>query len=239
MVFNDTLTKQGLIQDCEQLIFSNYGDISGNPDRLYDITARLNRSYDKLATKIMSVDNRWQFDDTNQTDLPIATTNIVSGQQDYSLSVEHLDIVRVVVVDPSGNKSVLRPIDITERRGERYITDITTAGSIPTEYDKFGNSLILTPIPNFNRNDALIVYHRRKPSYFTYNDPTKSVGVPALFHRYLSLDASLDYAISKRLDVKNDLAVRLKEMEADLEGFYSMRNKDESKFIRGVIRSSR
>ncbi len=239
MVFSDTVNKLGLIQDCEMNIFGNYGDISSNPDRLYDFTARLNRAYDKLATKIMSCDGRWQFDDTNYTDLPIGSTNIVSGQQDYSLSVEHMDIVRVVLTDSSGNKSVLRPIDITDPQGRRYITDTTTTGGIPTQYDKFGGTLMLIPTPNFNRTLGLTIYYRRKPSYFVYGDTTKPVGVPGTFHRYLSLEASLDYAISKRLDMKKDLADQVAAMEATILEFFSMRNKDENKFIGAVITSSR
>jgi hypothetical protein len=239
MVFSDTSTKLGIVQDCEQLVFGNYGDITGSSDRLYDFTARINRSYDKLATKIMAVDSRWQFDDTNQTDLPIGSTNIVSGQSNYSLSVEHLDIEKVVVYDSSGNKYVLNPYDINDPYARVVLEDITTDGGIPITYDKVGNSLILYPTPNYAYTNGLIVHFRRPPSYFTYTDTTKVVGVPALFHRYLSLDASLDYAISKQLTLKNDLAGRLKQMEIDLEEFYSHRNKDEQKIIKPVIRNSR
>lgn len=239
MTFSDTTTKQGLIQDCEQLIFSDYGDISGNPDRLYDFTAKINRAYDKLATIIMSVDGRWQFDDTNYTDLPIGSTNIISGQRDYTLDVEFLDIVKVVLTDGAGNKSVLLPIDINDDLGRRYITDITGSGGIPTQYDKTGGSIMLVPIPNFNKTGGLTVYYRRKPSYFVSTDTIKPVGIPALYHRYLSLEASFDYAVSKQLNLKNDLGVRVREMEARIQEFYSKRSKDESKFIRPIIRSSR
>ncbi len=241
MVFKDTTTKLGLIEDCEQLVFGNYGDISGptNANRLYDFTARINRAYDKLATRIMGVDNRWQFDDTNYTDMPIGTTALVSGQQDYTLDVEFLDITKVFALDSSGNKYMLYPFDITDPVARPYFETPTTTTGSPIYYDKVGGTINLYPTPNYAKVAGLIVHYRRKPSYFVYTDTTKPVGVPAIFHRYLSLEASLDYAVSKQLSIKNDMAVRLKEMEETIDNFYSMRNKDESKFIRPITRSSR
>ena len=237
MVFNDTTTKLGLIQDCEMNIFGNYGDISGNTDLLYNFTARLNRSYDKLATILMSVDGRWQFDDTNYTDLPIGSTALVAEQQDYTFDVEHLDVEKITALDSAGNVIILQPFDITDSRSEPYLTD-TTSGT-PIHYDKTGGTIMLYPKPSYAKTGGLTVHYRRKPSYFAYTDTTKSPGVPAIYHRYLSLDASLDYAISKQLSQKNDLQVKLKEMEDRIMDTHSKRSKDESKHIVGTFRSSR
>lgn len=239
MVFSDTTTKLGLIQDCEQLVFGNYGDISNSANRLYDFTARINRAYDKLATLIMGVDGRWQFDDTNYTDLPIGSTNLVLGQKQYSFDVEFLDVVRVTLTDPGGNKLVLVPFDITDPLGDIYLMQQTNQTGTPIAYDKTGGTINLYPTPNYNSTLGLTVYYRRKPSYFAYNDTTKPVGIPALFHRYLSLEACNDYSISKQLKGKNDLNVKVQEMTDSIKEFYSMRSKDESKFIRAIIRSSR
>lgn len=239
MVYNDTTTKLGLIQDCEQNLFGEYGAISNSTDKLYDFAARINRSYDKLATFIMSVDGRWQFDDTNYTDLPIGSTNLVSGQQDYTLDVEFMDIEKVVILDSAGNKYVLNPFDINDPIAKVYLTNITTSGGIPNWYDKFGGTLMLYPIPNYNKTSGLTVYYRRKPSYFAYNDFAKTPGVPAVFHRYLSLDASLDYAISKSMPVKNDLTIQLAKMEDSLTDWYSKRSKDEPKKIIGRLKAPR
>jgi len=98
---------------------------------------------------------------------------------------------------------------------------------------------MLYPTPNYSIASGLTVHYRRKPSYFTHTDTTKSVGVPAIFHRYLSLEASLDYALSKSLAIKNDLAVMVKEMEAMIEDWYSKRSKDEQKIIKSYYRSNR
>lgn len=237
MVFSSTSDKSGLIQDIEMNIFGNYGDISGNADLLYNFTARLNRSYDKLATILMSVDGRWQFDDTNYTDLPIGSTSLVANQQDYSFDVEYLDVEKVTALDTSGNVIILHPFDITDPLGRAYLND--TTGGTPTHYDKVGGTIMLYPKPNYAKTSGLTVHYRRKPSYFAYTDTTKAPGVPAIYHRFLSLDASLDYAISKQLTAKNDLAVKVKEMEDRITETHSKRSKDESKHIYGIFRSSR
>lgn len=240
MIFSDpSLVQDGLIQDCEMNIFGNYGDITNYENRLADFTSRINRAYDKAATRIMAVDGRWQWDDSNYTDFPIGSTDLVSGQQDYTLDVEFLDIVKVVIQDQASNKMVMRPIDINDPEGRRYITDIPQAGGIPSYYDKTGASLFLSPIPNYNKTGGLTVYYRRKPSYFSVGDTKKPVGIPFNFHRYLSLLASFDYAVGKRLDVKNDLIVLVKEMEEAMDDWYSKRSKDESKFIKAIKHSSR
>ena len=239
MIFSDTTTKLGLIQDCEQEVFGNYGDISDNSNRLYDFTARLNRSYDKAATKIMSADGRWQWDDTNYTDLPIGRTDIVSGQQNYSMDVEHLEILKVVCTDSAGVKHELIPYSINDPLATIEVEALSTQQGIPTHYRKNGVTFTLYNTPNYNYTNGLIIYFQRKPSYFAYTDTTKSPGLPAIFHRYLSLDASLDYAVSKQLTSKNDLAIKVKEMEDGMVDFYSKRSKDESKIFRPVFRSSR
>lgn len=240
MVFSDTSTKLGLIQDCEQLLFGNYAEISGNPNRLYDFTARLNRAYDKAASFIMGVDGRWEWDDSNHTDLPVGRTHLVSGQQDYTMDVEHLSVSKLLIKDPAGNTIVLTPIDADDPIASVYLQTTTTPETgTPRFYDKKGSSYLLYPTPNYASTNGLIVHFQRKPSYFAYTDTTKAAGIPAIFHRFLSLDASLDYAISKQLPIATNLATRLKELTDNMTEFYSKRSKDEPKTLRPVFRSSR
>lgn len=240
MVYSDTSTKQGLLQDCEQLVFGNYGDITTRSDRLYDFTARMNRSLDKVASKIMQVDGRWQWDDTNYTDFPVGTTTLVSGQADYTLDVTHLLIEKVTILDSTGNSHIIYPVDIQDPVMVQYLQQpvVPTTGQ-PTYYDKKGGSIVLYPTPNYGIASGLTVHYKRPASYFAYTDTTKTPGIPSIFHRYISLDASLDYAISKRLTVKDDLAVLHKDMEDMIQEHYQKRSKDEAKFIRAINYSSR
>lgn len=240
MVFSDTSTKLGLIQDCEQLLFGNYGEISGNANRLYDFTARLNRSLDKAVSKILSCDGRWQFDDANYTDLPIGSTNIVASQADYTMAVSHLDVLKVLAKDSAGNLRVLTPIDESDPIGIRYLNETTTAETgIPQYYDKKGSSIILYPTPNYASTAGLVVHFQRGPSYFAYTDTTKAPGFPSTFHRFVSLDTAVDYGVSKTLPQVDGWARERDTVGQQMEDFFSKRSRDEQKSIRPVIRSSR
>jgi hypothetical protein len=242
MVFSNTGTeKDGLIQDCEQLVFSSYSTISSNPELLADFTNRLNRAYDKTATLIMSVDNRWQWDDSNYTsDLPIATTNLVNGKKDYVLDLEHLRIIKVQVKDSAGNLITATPIDIHDKEGRMmYDESPTVTEGIPTHYDKFGDTIRIYPTPNYNQTAGFIIHFQRPPSYFVTTDTTKKPGIPALLHRHLSLLASSDYALSHQLPKKNDLFSMTQISEKEIKDWYSSRSKDEQWTLKAKIRSSR
>ncbi|HUC20837.1 MAG TPA: hypothetical protein VMR98_05080, partial [Candidatus Polarisedimenticolaceae bacterium] len=80
MVFSDTTNNQGLVQDFERFTGLGIGAVSGNAARLKDFTARANNWLDRVVGVILSADNRWQWDDTNYTTMPIGTADIVSGQ---------------------------------------------------------------------------------------------------------------------------------------------------------------
>ena len=242
MQFSDTGTqKNGLIQDCEQTVFSSYGTISGDTQLLADFTNRLNRAYDKLATVIMSADNRWQWDDRNYAStLPIASTDLEDGQRDYTVDLEHLRILRVQVKDSAGNLLTARPIDIHDPEGRAmYDESPTPVVGIPTLYDKFADVLRLYPTPNYDASGGLIVHFQRAPSYFLTTDTTKSPGVPVTLHRYLSRFASADYAVDHQLQSKNDLFNLVQTMERDVVEWYNQRSKDEQLQFRSKIRHTK
>mgnify|MGYP000894786700 FL=1 len=79
MVYNDPTTGQGIVQD---IYFNCNAD--GNSYPLADVTRNVNRAYDKVVSRILTADGRWEFDDQNATDLPIGTTDLIANQQDYS-----------------------------------------------------------------------------------------------------------------------------------------------------------
>lgn len=230
MPFSETSTKTGLIQDCEQRLFGNYGEISGNPNKLYEFTARLNRSLDKAVTKILGIDGKWQFDDSNYTDIPIGTTSLVSGQDDYTLNVSHLEILGVSILDSDGNVKVLDPIDELDREMKEKLEATTTTGT-PTHYDKKGSSVILFPTPDYSRASGLTVRFQRGPSYFVYTDTTKVPGFASVFHPYISLDTCLSYGIDKQHPQVANWAASLADMEAEMKAFFGRRAKDEKRTL--------
>lgn len=233
MVFSDTSTKNGLIQDCEMLVFNEYGKITGNTNLLYNFTNLLNRQYDKAVSIIIERDGRWQYDDSSYTTRAVATTGIVSGQDNYTMDASHLKLVLVRIKDESGNWSVLRPFDITDPEAYYYLREQSTAVTgDPHWYEKQGDQMILYPTPDYTQAASLEVTVQRVPNYFSYDDTTQEAGLAPIFHRILSLGASLDYAVANSLAQKNDLAMLYQDERDRMIAFYSMRNRDEQKTLR-------
>lgn len=235
MVFSDTTTKLGLIQDCEVRLFGDngYGKISDNENRLYQFTGLINRRQDRFVYLALTADGQWQADDTNWTDYPIATRDIASGTRDYQFALEMIQIEKVVVTDSLGKKHVIDPIDIQDESDETklYLENASTNIGTPRKYDKIANSLIFQPTPNYNYTAGIEVYFKRGPYYFLYTDTTNRVpGFPSIFHDYLSAGASLDYAINNTMTRKvAQLAPIVQAMEIRITDFFSKRRKDEKK----------
>ena len=232
--FNDTsASKNGLIQFCESTIFgdNSYGKISDDPDLLATFTRNLNQGLNRVTSLIIQSDGRWQFDDSNHTDYPIATTDIVENQQDYTLAVSHLNILRVEVEDETGNSKLLDSIDKTDLY-DQSITDFLKTAGLPTYYDKLATSLFLYPKPNYSREGALKVFFQRPPSYFVTTDTTKAPGFNSLYHSLVALIACRDYALDRILAIADGLSERVQLAEQDLIESYALRNQDEKIALR-------
>jgi hypothetical protein len=181
----------------------------------------------------MQSDGRWQWDDNNQTDFPIATTTLVttagSEQQDYSFSVEFLRVLRVEIKDANGNWVLLKPIDQADLYNQSLTDFLKTAG-LPQFYDKIANSIVLYPKPlasQVTETAGLKVYFQRPPSYFVTDDTIKVPGINSLFHRLIALIACRDYAATKTLANTKALSEMVVLEEDALAEFYTLRNKDE------------
>jgi len=236
MVFSDTNTKQGLLQDCEFTLFgdSGYGQITSNTARLQAFTQYLNRALDKVTTLICGSDGRWQFDDSNYTDLPIGTANLVDQQQDYSLSVTHLKVLRVEIMDETGKYYKIDPMDENDvsRMG---MTEFMNNPGRPQYYDIQGGSVFLYPKPQTGYvtiTAGLKVYFQREPSYFATTDTTKVPGFASVFHRLVSRWACYDYALARQLPIKKDLKDEIAVLEEELKDFYATRQSDEKPAFR-------
>lgn len=225
MVFYDSSTQQGVVQDA---LFATFGKSADNTNYpIADITRAVNRWYDFSVSKILQSDGRWQWDDSNQTDLPIATTNIVANQQDYGLNTAFLRITRVEILDSSGTARLIHPID-QEDVYAQAMTQYLSTPSTPIYYDKLANSIFLYPPPSYNSTNGLKVYFQRNVIYFVSTDTTKSPGFASPFHRILSLGAAYDY-LSARNDPKaSRIKGDLDELIFGLQDFYARRGKDEN-----------
>lgn len=245
MVYNDTTTeKNGLLQHCEMNLFGDapFGQITDNANRLAIFTNYINEALARYGTIALMSDYNWEWDDRNQTDLPIGTRAITLGQQDYSFATEHIIITGVEVKDTAGNWYPLKELD------ERYFVENNIsisswqagANGIPYQYTKVANSILLYPAPNYTQASSLKVHFKRAPSYYVSTDTTKVQGFTDLHATYLSDYASWKYAAVRQMQMAPNLRQEIAIWEEQkIPELYSKRSDEHSKFIRPAYRNSR
>lgn len=202
----------------------------------------MNLAMDKAFYLIFKSDGKWQFDDSNHTDYPIITTNLVSGQRDYSFTSDEsgnliLDIYKVVVMGEDGIYKEVYPVDQQSGEGMQGFFDGQNTTGTPLQYDKTANGIFLKDIPGYNATNGLKIYINREGSYFTVSDTTKKPGFDGLCHEYIALRPSYMYAMRNGLTNMNLLKQEMLEMEQTIQVRYSNRSKDEKTTLSAKIRN--
>jgi len=226
MQFSLTGTKQGLVQDIDFLCGSNDSSFP-----LADKTRCVNIHYQDIARLIWDSVKNWEYDDSNNTDLPIATTTLVTTQQDYEIPATCQRLHRLEVLDTAGNYQKLAPLDTYDT--DMALTEYAELGSIPTHYDLQGRSIFLYPTPvagAVTMASGLKVYFDRAVTEFTSASTTAVPGFATAFHRILSVSTSLDFEEDNQ---KRNLLIQMKDrLEKGLINFYSHRGAELKKRIK-------
>lgn len=240
LVFSSTANKNGIIQRIERNVFGPDGDgrITGNSTLFAYFTNDVNMALDRALSIIFNADGRWQFDDSNHTDYPIITTNLVANQRDYSFTTDGssnliLDIYKVAIL-PSATATLydeVSPADAQSDDNSVFVEASETG--VPSQYDKTANGIFLNPVPNYSATNGLKVYISREGSYFTTADTTKKPGIAGIFHEYLVVEPSYRYAMANGLTNMNALASETMRLEREIEKYYSRRAKDERPIMTG------
>jgi hypothetical protein len=196
-----------------------------------DMIIFINNAVEHIESLITRYDSRWQFDDSNQTDLPIATTSLVSAQQDYQITSNHLSIDRVEVKDTAGLWHLLTQIDQQQFKGDnaQSLTDYLKTNGLPIEYDLVSNSIFLYPVPNYSQSASLKLYFSRPPASWSSADLSTGTAVPgfnSLFHDLVPLWVAFDYWNANNPTNARGFATSIITREKDLQDFYGSRNRD-------------
>lgn len=232
MQYNDTTNKTGILQECESWLFdNNYGAITGNTNLLATFTRYANIAMDETLVYAMQYDRKWQFDDSNQTDYPIATTDLVVGQQDYTLDVTHIKITGVEILGADGKYYPLKQKDIRDINdyGDGVaLSQFEPTNGKPIYYDPTSTGLFLYPAPasgSVTTTAGLKIYYQRPPTTFSTNDTTKVPGIPSVFHTMIPIKMSLRYAKTKSMsDKARELEVEEAKLMASWAKHLSSRN---------------
>lgn len=225
--------------------------ISGNTTKLKDFTADVNLAFDDYVGIAIRSSGTWQFDDSNQTDYQIITTNLVSGQRSYVFTTDEsgnliLDIQKVLIASDDGKYHEISAVD---QQGDDTagFWDGNNATGTPTRYDKTANGIFLDPIPGYNETNGLKIYINREASYFVSTDDTKKPGVPGIHHEYFYLKPAFVYARRKNLAVFPRLRDEIMKWEGDdsqnikgkIATYFSERPRDERRRLQVTQQNNR
>lgn len=229
MQISDTTNKNGIVQLQERLCKLGDGGITNDSTLFKQVIGDINQAYKKVAMGLLRVDRRWKFDDSNYTDFPIATINLVSGQRDYTLPAATSGgnastlwrINLVEVMDSTGNYSKIEPFYDGELEG--------TVSGLPTMYKLIGNSIRLDAIPltgSVTLTAGLRITFQRSIVEFTTSSTTEQPGFIDTYHDLLAYDASATYLLPFDRQLAVDYSAifenRLKLLQKD----YANKNED-------------
>ena len=203
-----------------------------------DKTIDENLALDFIYATIFSSAGKWQFDDSNHQDFPIITTNLVANQRDYSFVADQqgnliLEIFKVMIKGENGIYYEIKPVDQQSDKGMESFYSGLNATGMPSRYDKTANGIFLDCIPSYNSFGGIKIFISREGSYFLVTDTTKKPGFAGLFHEYLALRPSYQYAYRNSLSNVALLREEMLKMEANIKKHYSDRSKDEQLIITG------
>ena len=106
MQFNSHATSQDIVSAIDE-----FCDSDSTSYLIAAKTRNVNAALEELIGEIINSDGTWQFDDTNYTDLPRGTGNLVEGQQTYSFASEYLQISMIEIKTVNGQWEKIKPLD--------------------------------------------------------------------------------------------------------------------------------
>lgn len=223
MIFSDTTTKQGLVEDITFLL----GGIDTNEYPLADRTRNINERFRLVWTMIFEAYGGWQFIDDNTSDtttgVPYADQTLTSGTGLYALPSSALTVREVSILTSASSRLQLVPLTHEEFVAMGGDQNFSSNG-VPQYYLLQGDVLRLLPTPNYTLSNAIRVYFDQGISSFTTSDTTKVPGFASPFHRMLSIGGSIDYALAKTMNDRiTTLTPQWTDYEKRLKSFYAKR----------------
>ncbi len=227
--YNTSDTYRSLVHELWSLCDA---DINSYP--LADATRRINAALEELIGEIINSDGTWEWDDTNHTDLPVGTGNLVADQSSYSFTSEYLEVRQVKIKDQNGNwLPPLKPIDYRDFKDVSIEEYFETSGT-PEYYDIVGDTIRLYPAPataNVTATAGLKVNFSRSADLFTTSDTTQEPGLPSTHHVLLAYMAAIPFCIGYKKDRVPFYDKKVQEMKKTLLAFYARREKDKRKIM--------
>lgn len=196
LFFSSPTDNQGIVEQARSFM-----RVDSNQWPIAKIVASVNNYLDLVTGYAIGADKRFQWDNTNQTKLPIGTTNLVANQANYSFLTDEqgnqiVTLTRIDIQDPNGVWRQLQLIDQVDITGFGLDSTLATP-TLPMYYDKIADNIIrLYPAPAISVTAGLKFYFQRTSPYFTATSTSVTTGFSALLDRGFVMAAALDGAIT-------------------------------------------
>ena len=223
MYFNPTDKSNSIIADIDFLLFGD-GSTLNSEYSLADRTRNINIVLDEVVSELFKADPNFMWDDTTNTDFPIAT--ISTAEDHVTIPDESLVINRVRITDSSGDQKTLTPV----MRRELSDSDLNSTGT-PSKYYKIDNAIF--PIPTPTSSIEYELEFQRGANHFTTTDTDVKPGFNSQFHQYLSVGAALRYSLANGMRERTSFLMAEKEkIRATIQEHYARRSPDDRTRIR-------
>lgn len=230
--FSDTVNNTGIVQQVRSFM-----RVDSTQWSTAKIVNSCNNWLDKLTGYAIGADKRFQWDNTQHTDLPEGTTDLNQDQTDYSFLTDEdgnqIVTLTGIAVLRNGYYVPLEPVD----RNDPTI-DLSVFGTqrgVITSYDKIADNIIrLDAKPDSNVTAGLKFFFQRTSPAFAATDTTKTTGFSQLLDRGFVIAAAYDGAITLGLPNTQALSVEIEKEERKLIEYFEDRNNDEEMRLRAV-----
>jgi hypothetical protein len=237
MVYNDTTTRQGIIQAEEGYCELGAGGITGNATLLLDFLRYNNTALAKIWSWIIEASGG-TYDDGNQTNLPSAAQDLTINTSTYALPTAALAVTGIEIYDANGVPTKLTATSMQQEQLNGALGDFGRLAGIPSRYMILGSTVKLDTQPPATVTNGFKVYFERGSVAFASGATSAAPGFASEFHEAVAVGGSLPYlkvhkpnsAVLSRLlldwDGNEDATGREGGFKKAIKNFYRYRMKE-------------
>lgn len=217
MVFNSDSDGQDIVS-----YIADATGLNTTADLQY-ITRMANAADREIWAVIFEAYGGWQFDDSNNSDLPTATADVVVSQSKYTLPTDAITVRQVSIKDESDFWHDLTPITLEDIHKVSTENEFQDTASTPRYYRLTANVIELYPATSYTQTRSLRVQFDRGMVGFASTATTATPGYASEFHDATWIGAA--YMIATQRTLKNLVPLREQwaQKKADIAEYYKAR----------------
>lgn len=207
-----------------QDIVSLIGDKTGlnTTVEIAQITRAVNKANKQIWSWIFMSFGGWQYEDQNQTGLPVATASIVANQQKYTLPSSALAVASVEWLNGTTWEK-LTPLSIEQINQYQSEKEFEDTPGTPRFYSLISNVLKLYPASDTAVSNGLRIQIERGSVSFATTDTNVSPGFASEFHEALATGAAVELSRNNVLPNYVGHLEDWRNYEKSIKDYYSAR----------------